>query len=248
MNKSQQLAPVEPQQEQMGCPAVVHETVCVQGTVTITPDVTSGPSRSFCVGSPMIGRCEGEVTRNCTFTVSQNICVEIPLVFSAIATAVPSGVVCGTPLPTPCPGDVTGCTFSIGHFRRNSEETNALITSAGGSITLGEGGGLSFTVTTANANDVLDFNVPSPPAPDSPPFANQYQVLYAQLLAAKLNVLNLTAMGAEICEFATDAIAAADEFLTNSPEGGMAGAPDVQEDLAQFNEGNAPGCPPHCED
>ena len=232
----------------MGCPVVVHESVCVQGTVTITPNVASGPSRSFCIGEPIIGSCDGDLEPDCTFTVSQNICVQIPLTFSATAAAVTDGVVCGTALPTPCPGDVTGCTFTIGYYRNHPDDTNALITAAGGSITLGEGGGLSFVVTTANANDVLNFNVPSPPAPASPPFANQYQVLYAQLLAAKLNVLNLTAMGTSICAFAIDAIAAADEFLTDSPEGGMAGAPNVQDDLAQFNEGNAPGCPPHCED
>lgn len=78
--------------------------------------------------------------------------------------------------------------------------------------------------------------------------AQQYQVLYAQLLAAKLNVLNLQAQGVPICTFATEAIAAADAFLDNSPEGGMSGAPNVQEDLEQFNAGNAPGCPPQCED
>ncbi len=181
MNNSQQIAPIAPLQEQMGCSTVVHESVCVQGTVTITPNVVSGPSRSFCIGNPVIGRCQGELEPNCTFTVSQNICVQIPLTFSAVATAVPNGVVCGTPRPTPCPGTVTGCTFTIGYFRNHPEDTNALIEAAGGSITLGEGGGLSFVVTTANANDVLVFNVPSPPAPADPPFANQYQVLYAQL-------------------------------------------------------------------
>ncbi|MCX7772312.1 MAG: hypothetical protein N2376_04275, partial [Clostridia bacterium] len=83
---------------------------------------------------------------------------------------------------------------------------------------------------------------PSPPAPSTAPFASQYQVLYAQLLAANLNILN----GAT-CEFAVAAIAAANTFLANSPSGvGMAGAPEVQEPLATFNEGNAPGCPEHC--
>jgi hypothetical protein len=121
--------------------------------------------------------------------------------------------------------------------------TNALITAAGGSIVLGiDNAGASFTVTTANAGDVLSFNTPSPPAPSSPPFAGQYQVLYAQLLAANLNVLN----GAT-CDFATTAIAAANSFLAASPSGeGMAGAPAVESPLAEFNEGTAPGCPGHC--
>lgn len=211
--------------------------------------VRSGRSRSFCVGDPVIGSCEGELRRFCQFTVSQNICVQILLIFSATASAVSNGIVCGTPETGPCPGAPSdGCTHTIGFFRDNPEITNQLITDAGGSIVLGTGMGLSFTVTTANANDVLNFNVPSPPAPEDPPFAQQYQVLYAQLLAAKLNVLALQAQGIEICDFATDAIAAADTFLENSPAGGMAGAPAVQEPLELFNSGNAPGCPPHCED
>jgi hypothetical protein len=236
------------QQEQTGCQKIVHETVCVQGTVTITGNVENGDSRSFCVGDPMIGSCPGELVDSCVFTVSQNICVQIPLTFSATASAVSDGLVCNTPEPGPCPGVVEDCTHSIGTFRNDPDFTNQLITDAGGSITLGTGSGLSFVVNTANANDVLNFNVPSPPAPEDPPFAQQYQVLYAQLLAAKLNVLNLQAQGVPICTFATEAIAAADTFLDNSPEGGMSGAPNVQEDLEQFNAGNAPGCPPQCED
>lgn len=137
----------------------------------------------------------------------------------------------------------------MGFFQNHPEVTNALITAAGGSIILGiDSLGLSFTVTTANANNVFSFNTPSPPAPSSPPLANQYQVLYAQLLAANLNVQSLIDHGVAICTFASDAIAAANNFLANSPSGGMAGAPDVQEPLAQFNGGNAPGCPAHCEE
>ena len=133
---------------------------------------------------------------------------------------------------------------SMGFYRDNPEVVNPLITAAGGSIVLGiSGQGLSFTVTTANANDVLSLNTPSPPVPSSPPLAGQYQILYAQLLAANLNVLR----GAT-CDFATQAIANANTFLANSPAGGMAGAPAVQEPLALFNEGNAPGCPMHCPD
>lgn len=223
------------------CPANVHETVCVQAEVTITPHVEIGDIESFCIDGPRIGPCPGTATPTCTFTVSQSICVQIPLTFSATAVAVPNGIVCGTPETGLC-SQQTGCTHTIGFFRTHPTETNALITAAGGSIVLGiDSLGLSFTVTTANATDVLSFNTPSPPAPSSAPFAQQYQVLYAQLLAAQLNVLN----GAT-CPFATAAINAANTFLATSPVGGMAGAPDVQDPLAQFNEGAAPGCPAHC--
>lgn len=226
-----------------GCPATVHETVCVQADVTLTPVVTVGTVRSFCVGPPIIGPCVGPTSPSgtCTFTVSQQICVQVPLTFSASATAVPTGIVCGTPQPGPCSPSI-GCTHSMGYFKTHLDVTNSLITGAGGAIVLGvDGNGLSFTVTTSTAANVLSFSTPSPPAPSSPPFSNQYQVLYAQLLAAQLNVLSGAA-----CPFAAAAIAAANMFLAESPPGGIAGAPAVQEPLAAFNEGRAPGCPAHC--
>lgn len=234
------------QQQQPTCVATVHENVCVQGTVTITPSVVSGESTSFCMGNPLIGSCEGELSESCVFTVSQNICVQIPLTFSATASAVEDGIVCGDPDIGPCTG-TAGCTQTIGFFRDNPL-TNDLIAQAGGSIVLGiNGNGLSFTVTAANANAVLNFNTPSPPAPANPPLAQQYQALYAQLLAANLNVLNLASQNVEICSYAIEAIAAANNFLATSPAGGTTGAPAFQEDLERFNAGNAPGCPVHCD-
>ncbi|MHC1723950.1 MAG: hypothetical protein AB9836_12190 [Aminipila sp.] len=234
------------QQEPGVCESIVHETVCVQGTVTITPSVVSGTSTSFCVGNPIIGSCPGELQRTCEFTVSQNICVQIPLTFSATASAVENGLVCSTPDIGECEG-TTACTHTIGFYRNHPEVTNELITNAGGSIILGiNSNGLSFTVTTANANDVLSLNTPAPPAPANPPFANQYQNLYAQLLAANLNVLALEEQGVEVCTFALQAISAANTFLANSPVGGTAGAPGFQEPLERFNSGEAPGCPVHC--
>jgi|GEM_PF-1171957 hypothetical protein len=237
--------PIGRQEEPMLCPTTVHETVCVQAGVTITPNVDVGDIESFCVGDPMIGRCPGtpSTTRTCTFIVSQNICVQIPLMFSATATAVPIGIVCGTPEVGPCEGG-GACTHTRGFYLNHPEVTNALITAAGGSNILGvDSLGLSFTVTTANAAAVLSGNTPTPPAPDDPPLAGQYQQLYAQLLTAKLNVQN----GAT-CAFATAAIAAADTFLATSPAGGMAGAPALSTQLDQFNRGLAPGCPAHCSD
>jgi len=226
----------------LACPTTVNETVCVQAEVTITPQVDVGEIMSFCASNPVIGPCSGTPREFCSFVVSQSICVQVPLTFHANATAQPAGIVCGTPAIGGCPS--AACTNTIGFYRNNPDITNALITDAGGSIILGiNGSGLSFTVFPSNANDVLNFNTPSPPAPDSPPFAAQYQVLYAQLLAANLNVLR----GAT-CDAATAAIAAANTFLANSPPGGMMGAPGVQEPLAEFNEGLAQGCPAHCPD
>lgn len=96
------IAKATVQAEPAQCPAIVHETVCVQAEITITPDVEVGEFSSFCVGAPVIGGCDGTPVASCTFTVSQNICVQIPLNFSANATAVPAGLVCGIPGSGPC--------------------------------------------------------------------------------------------------------------------------------------------------
>lgn len=79
------------------CPITVSETVCIQTKVTIKPSVEVGDMESFCVGGPKIGACAGTPVEQCTFTVSQSICVQIPLAFSAAASAAAIGIVCGMP-------------------------------------------------------------------------------------------------------------------------------------------------------
>ena len=223
------------------CSAAVHETVCVQADITITPNVIVGDIESNCVGEPIIVTCPGTPTNECIFTVSQIICVQVPLIFSANAAAVPTGIICSSPAIGSCP-TTSSCTYSMGFFRTHPDIAQDLIAMAGGSIILGiDNMGLSFTVTATNADSVLSLDTPSPPTPSSPQFRAQYQNLYAQLLAANLNVLN----GAT-CNFATTAINEANTFLANSPPGGMPGAPSVQAPLADFNLGTATGCPSHC--
>ncbi len=223
------------------CDTIVNETVCLQGTVTITPEIdTTGESTSFCIGNPIIGSCEGILRPNCVFTVSQLICVQIPLSFSATATAAADGIVCGEPGIGPC-DEAGACVYSRGFFQTNDELVAALL--AFGPITLGiDDEGFSFTVTTlADAQAVFTNAVPGSPNP-------QYNQLYAQLLAANLNVRRLLDQGFEICQFALDAIAAANNLLASEvvqPNNVVTG---IQEDLAEFNEGNAPGCPLPCSD
>lgn len=81
------------------CPTTVHETVCVQAKVTITPDVKVHDIKYSCDNDPIIWDCEEskECSDSCTFVVGQKICVEIPLTFSANAKVDPLGIGCGTP-------------------------------------------------------------------------------------------------------------------------------------------------------
>ena len=222
------------------CETTVHENVCVQATVTITPSVTSGPSTSFCLGNPVIGSCPGTLRENCVFTVSQNLCVQIPLSFSADAAAVPNGIVCNEVGIGACQG-TGGCTHTRGYFANHDTVVSALL--AEGPITLGvDATGFSFTVTTLTDAELVFTNaVPGSPNP-------QYDQLYAQLLTADLNVRALTDQGIAICQFALDAIAAANALLAMAAEQPNSVVSGIQEDLATFNEGNAPGCPLHCAD
>ena len=230
--------------EVKACEDVVHENACIQATVTLAPKVDVGDIQTFCINNPVIRPCSATTptTRLCRFMVSQEICVQIPLTFSADVEAVPSGISCGAPGIGEC-SHTTSCTYTIGYYKNHAGVTNTLIALAGGSIILGSGSiGASYTVNCLNAIDVLSLNTPAPPIPLSRPRSNQYQILYAQLLAAKLNIIR----GA-VCDAAAAAIAAADAFIATSVSGvGKDGAGEVQEPLAAYNEGTAEGCPYHC--
>lgn len=79
------------------CSTIINETVCVQADITITPSVVVGTIEYFCVGGPKIGSCTGTPVEKCNFSVSQNICVQVPLTFSVDVDARPAGAACGTP-------------------------------------------------------------------------------------------------------------------------------------------------------
>lgn len=235
------ISNVDPLQVNDGCTPIVSSQVCVEADVTITPTVTSGTPIVNCVGTPTTATCRSlgftpSVDGTCSFTFAQVLCVNVPITFDADVDADKGDVACGLAFTGPdCENaPSTGCTLTRGFFAapQHQEETLQLLALAGGSITLGNDSlGFSTIVTEDNIFDVLEGNVgPSP----------QYRQLNAQLLTAKLNVLN----GAT-CAFATNNIALADTFLT-SPVLNDALASQIQQLLAQFNEGNAPGCPDHC--
>lgn len=76
----------------MECPAIVHDTVCVEANVMLEPDVKVGETRWCFVGKPKIELCNG-----CTYMVSQMLCVRFPLKFSVEASANPAGISCNMP-------------------------------------------------------------------------------------------------------------------------------------------------------
>ena len=81
------------------CPAVGYQSASVCVPVTVTPFAQAGATTTKCCGSPVVtpGRvtCEGIRSGACVFTISQDICVSVPVEFGAEATVGEAYVNCG---------------------------------------------------------------------------------------------------------------------------------------------------------
>ena len=71
------------------CPATGFQRVGVCVPVTVTPFAHTGATITKCCGDPIVVAgdtpCAGRKNGVCTFTISQVICVEVPVVFGATA-------------------------------------------------------------------------------------------------------------------------------------------------------------------
>lgn len=73
-----------------------NETVCVP--VKVTPYAKSGTAKATCCGNPVVksgGQCLGSQT-SCTFTITQSLCIEVPISFGAVIETGNAVVQCGT--------------------------------------------------------------------------------------------------------------------------------------------------------
>lgn len=78
------------------------ETVCVP--VVVTPFAKPGDAKATCCGKPKVtpnGKCSGGRT-SCTFTVTQDLCIEIPISFGADIRTGDALVQCGDVSQMPC--------------------------------------------------------------------------------------------------------------------------------------------------
>lgn len=86
-----------------GCARTVFQVADVCTVVTITPDASCGPITACCIGDPVIGSgnvCLGE--QECVFTVSQRLCLTIPLTFNAVGTCSDFSIDCQPPSLVDC--------------------------------------------------------------------------------------------------------------------------------------------------
>lgn len=79
------------------CTTTASQLVNVCVPVTVRPRVRIGRTSTICCGPAIVGDtpCSGQPGGTCTFTVSQLICVEVPVCFSATATPGETFVDCG---------------------------------------------------------------------------------------------------------------------------------------------------------
>lgn len=87
-----------------GCTRTVSKEVCVEANVTIRPTVEARTPIVNCVGGPSLRSCAAQgfipsETGLCTFTVSQVLCVNVPIHFDAQARVVRGTVACGASFP-----------------------------------------------------------------------------------------------------------------------------------------------------
>lgn len=167
-----------------------------------------------------------------TFTVPDpNTPVDFTLRAASTFHAINIRVRCvaGDPTPTPTPTPL-GCTYTQGYWKNHADVW------AGQSVMLG----------TVNYNQTQLLSIFNKPVQ-----GNGLISLSRQLIAAKLNIAN----GASVPMNVATAIVAADMLIGNRivPPIGSDSLPTNQTSalasiLDQYNNGNTPGGPPHCDD
>jgi len=86
----------------MECPSIVNQKVCIEAKVTVEPEAKVGNVFAYCVGKPKFEEWGRGLPCDCTYMVSQMLCVRFPLTISATASAKPAGIICNDPSIEPC--------------------------------------------------------------------------------------------------------------------------------------------------
>ncbi len=90
----------------MGTSNIIHQSVCVEASVTTTPDAKIGDIEACCVGTPVTEECKIK-NNECVCIVRQLLSVRFPITFSVHAEARPTGIICSAPQLSP--SSTTSC-------------------------------------------------------------------------------------------------------------------------------------------
>lgn len=81
------------------CPVTGYQKLSVCVPITVTPYARIGRVTTYCCGEPTItpgpAPCPGTANGSCTFTITQQLCVKVPVTFGAYATPGDHHVQCG---------------------------------------------------------------------------------------------------------------------------------------------------------
>lgn len=96
MIKKNNVSVLQAENETCESTAFQPATVCTQ--VTVTPFANAGDTTTFCCGDPIVRpgtvACAGTRNGSCTFTITQDICVAVPVEFGADAETGDTFVTC----------------------------------------------------------------------------------------------------------------------------------------------------------
>lgn len=80
------------------CPAVAFQKTSVCVPVTVTPFARAKETTTKCCGAPVVtigkNTCGGTKNGQCVFTITQDICIEVPVEFGAVADVGDTFVTC----------------------------------------------------------------------------------------------------------------------------------------------------------
>ena len=80
------------------CPAVGYQSASICVPVTVTPFAQTGATLTKCCGSPVVTPgldvCGGMKNGSCVFTISQDLCMAVPVEFGAVSTVGDTFVSC----------------------------------------------------------------------------------------------------------------------------------------------------------
>ena len=84
--------------ETQTCPAVGYQSASICVPVKVTPFAQTGATMTKCCGDPVVTPglevCNGIKNGSCFFTITQDICMAIPVEFGAVATVGDTFVSC----------------------------------------------------------------------------------------------------------------------------------------------------------
>jgi hypothetical protein len=87
-----------PANEVQTCPAVGYQSASICVPVTVTPFANAEATTTKCCGGPVItmgkNTCGGTKNGTCLFTISQDVCISVPVSFGATAQVGDTYVTC----------------------------------------------------------------------------------------------------------------------------------------------------------